>query len=147
MSNANSGNVKGMGYVPGAECIVAVPPDPPTAILGALLGITVFDSIALDNGKIVKLKAKLATNSSYTCVGCGKSSLNNTPYVYWVVTMKDGTQFESSHAMCGNSEAVFRQEWLIPIGGEELRSELLNEIIDDAKQLAEEVTGIPQPAN
>ena len=147
MSNANSGNVKGVGYVPGAECIVAVPPDPLLNVAKVILGPGVVDSLALDNGKIVKLKAKLATNSSYTCVGCGKSSLNNTPYVYWVVTMKDGTQFESSHAMCGNSEAVFRQEWLIPIGGEELRFELLNEIIDDAKQLAEEVTGIPQPAN
>lgn len=130
------------GYYVGAECIVSVPTNPVAMMIGSILGGQVTDPNTVDNGKVVILKQRMATNQGYACKVCRGYTVNLTPDTYWVVVDKSGADFQSHHA-CDPKEAVFLQQHLIPIGSTDLLSEE-DKHIDD---LIEASNKFPQPAN
>lgn len=135
-------NKKGSGYYVGAECIVSVPTSPAVTALRSTLGLRVIDRETADNGKIVVLAAKLSTGSRYVCKVCKKDTINQFADTYWVTHLKDGKDFESIFYACDPKEAIFPQQWLIPIGNANLLLDETLESIDDMKSLAEKITGI-----
>lgn len=100
--------VPGKGYYPGAECIVAIPPEYPTG----------YDTSKV-NGLIVVLLHIVGWRGTYTCVNC------NTPWIripgttgtFWNCKRKDGQLLDMD---CQFARFPFRQQHLIPIGGTEL---------------------------